>query len=92
MTSSPVFVWCRMERRVSLPVLSLSDQRLSAKASTKGGVFAFAPTMSSRQDGGLHIRLELHVYPIPDRKGTLRSAFVSLALHIVLCPNQVLMD
>ena len=44
MTPSPAFVWCRIERRVSLPVLSLSDQRLQRRPRAKGGVFAFAPT------------------------------------------------
>jgi hypothetical protein len=29
MTTSQAFVWCRIKRRVSLPILSLSDQRLS---------------------------------------------------------------
>jgi hypothetical protein len=43
MSSSPVFVWCRMERRVSLPVLSLSDQRLSAKASSEGWRLCLRP-------------------------------------------------
>jgi hypothetical protein len=55
-------------------------------------IFVAELVMSSRQDRGLHIRLELHVYSVPDRKGTLRSAFVSLMLHTVLCPNQVLVD
>jgi hypothetical protein len=44
MTPSQAFVWCRIERRVSLPVLSLSDQRLQRRPRAKGGVFAFAPT------------------------------------------------
>jgi hypothetical protein len=44
MMSSQAFVWCRIERRVSLPVLSLSDQRLQRRPRAKGGVFAFAPT------------------------------------------------
>jgi hypothetical protein len=35
---------CRVLRRVSLPVLSLSDQRLQRRPRAKGGVFAFAPT------------------------------------------------
>jgi hypothetical protein len=43
MTSSSVFVWCRTERRVSLPVLSLSDQRLSAKASSEGWRLSLRP-------------------------------------------------
>jgi hypothetical protein len=30
MPSSPVFVWCRLKRRASLPALSLSEQRLSS--------------------------------------------------------------
>jgi hypothetical protein len=30
MPSLPVFVWCRSKRRVSLPALSLSEQRLSS--------------------------------------------------------------
>jgi hypothetical protein len=30
MPSSPVFVWCRLKRRASLPTLSLSEQRLSS--------------------------------------------------------------
>jgi hypothetical protein len=47
MTPSQAFVWSRIERRVSLPVLSLSDQRLQRRPRAKGGVFAFAPTDSS---------------------------------------------
>jgi hypothetical protein len=44
-TSSRVFVRCRMGRRVSLPVvLSLLGQRLRRRPRAKGGVFAFAPT------------------------------------------------
>jgi hypothetical protein len=35
---------CRIERRVSLPALSLSDQRLRRRPRAKGGVSAFAPT------------------------------------------------
>jgi hypothetical protein len=31
MPSSPVFVWCRSKRRVSLPAFSLSEQRLSSR-------------------------------------------------------------
>jgi hypothetical protein len=45
MTSSQAFVWCRMGRRVSLPVLSPLDQRLQRRPRAKGGVFAFAPTI-----------------------------------------------
>jgi hypothetical protein len=45
MTSSRVFVRCRMGRRVSLPVvLSPLGQRLWRRPRAKGGVFAFAPT------------------------------------------------
>jgi hypothetical protein len=36
-----------IKRRVSLPVLSLSDQRLQRRLRVKGGVFAFAPTPAS---------------------------------------------
>jgi hypothetical protein len=43
-TSSQAFVWCRTERRVSLPVLSPSDQRLRRRLRAEGGGFAFAPT------------------------------------------------
>jgi hypothetical protein len=46
MTPSQAFVWCRIERKVSLPVLSLSDQRLQRRPRAKGGIFAFAPTLS----------------------------------------------
>jgi hypothetical protein len=46
MTPSQAFVWCRIERRVSLPVLSLSDQQLQRRPRAKGSVFAFAPTPS----------------------------------------------
>jgi hypothetical protein len=45
MTPSQAFVWCSIERRVSLPVLSLSGQRLQRRPRAKGGVFAFAPTL-----------------------------------------------
>jgi len=48
MTSSQAFVWCRMGRRVSLPVLSPLDQRLQRRPRAKGGVFAFAPTFALR--------------------------------------------
>jgi hypothetical protein len=48
MTTSQAFVWCRMKRRVSLPVLSLSNQRLRRRPRAKGGVFAFAPTFALR--------------------------------------------
>jgi hypothetical protein len=48
MTSSQAFVWCRIKRRVFLPVLSLSDQRLQRRPRAKGGVFAFAPTFALR--------------------------------------------
>jgi hypothetical protein len=44
MTPSQAFVWCRIKRRVSLPVLSPSDRRLQRGHRAKGGVFAFAPT------------------------------------------------
>jgi hypothetical protein len=45
MTSSQVFVRCRMERRVSLPVvLSPLGQRPRRRPRAKGGVFAFART------------------------------------------------
>jgi hypothetical protein len=33
-----------IKRSVSLPVLSLSEQRLQRRLRAKGGVFAFAPT------------------------------------------------
>jgi hypothetical protein len=46
MTSSQVFVRCRMERRVSQPVvLSSLGQRPRRRPRAKGGVFAFAPTV-----------------------------------------------
>jgi hypothetical protein len=49
MTSSQVFVRCRMGRRVSLPVvLSPLDQRLRRRPRAKGGIFAFAPTFALR--------------------------------------------
>jgi hypothetical protein len=36
------------QRRVPLPVLSLSDRRLLRRHRAKGGVFAFAPTFALR--------------------------------------------
>jgi hypothetical protein len=48
MMPSQAFARCRIERRVSLPVLSLSDQRLQRRPRAKGGVFAFAPTFALR--------------------------------------------
>jgi hypothetical protein len=52
MTSSQVFVRCRMERRVSLPVvLSPLDQRPWRRPRAKGGVFAFVPTLGFRDPG-----------------------------------------
>jgi hypothetical protein len=48
MTMSQAFAWCRIRRRVSLPVLSPSDQRLQRRPRAKGGVFAFAPTFALR--------------------------------------------
>jgi hypothetical protein len=47
-TTSQAFVWCRIKRRVSLPALSPSDQRLLRRPRAKGGVFAFAPTFALR--------------------------------------------
>jgi hypothetical protein len=47
MTTSQAFVWCRIKRRVSLPVLSPSDQRLRRRPRAKGDVFAFAPTLKN---------------------------------------------
>jgi hypothetical protein len=45
-TSSQVFVWRCMRRRVSLPVvLSPLVQRVRRRPRAKGGVFAFAPTV-----------------------------------------------
>jgi hypothetical protein len=46
MTPSQAFVWCRIKRRVSLPILSPSDRRLQRGPRAKGGVFTFAPTMA----------------------------------------------
>jgi hypothetical protein len=43
---------CRVLRRVSLPALSLSDQRLQRRPRAKGGVFAFAPTASPLEERG----------------------------------------
>jgi hypothetical protein len=49
MTLSQVFVRCRMERRVSLPVeLSPLGQRPRRRPRAKGGIFAFAPTFALR--------------------------------------------
>jgi hypothetical protein len=48
MTTSQAFAWCRIRRRVSLPVLSPADQRLQRRPRAKGGVFAFAPTFALR--------------------------------------------
>jgi hypothetical protein len=50
MTTSQAFAWCRIRRRVSLPVLSPSDQRLQRRPRAKGGVFAFAPTRGFDRD------------------------------------------
>jgi hypothetical protein len=75
MTSSQVFVRCRMGRRVSLPVvLSPLDQRLQRRPRAKGGVFAFAPTIilsevthffSSFVDPSLKIGEPKHLFPLP---------------------------
>jgi hypothetical protein len=49
-TSSQVFVRCRIWRRVSLPgVLSPLDQQPRRRLRAKGGIFAFAPTANNRQ-------------------------------------------
>jgi hypothetical protein len=52
-----------MERRVSPPVLSLSDQRLQRRPRAKGGVFAFAPTK----------RLDRRLSQIVDRLAVLET-------------------
>jgi hypothetical protein len=49
MTPSQAFVWCRIKRRVSLPILSPSDRWLQRRPWAKGGVFAFAPTYFNGQ-------------------------------------------
>jgi hypothetical protein len=46
-TSSQAFVWRRTGRRVSLPVLSSSDQRHRRGLRAEGGGYAFAPTPGS---------------------------------------------
>jgi hypothetical protein len=46
MPSSPVFVWCRLKRRVSLPALSLSEQRLSSGDFERR--VAFLPSLQQR--------------------------------------------
>jgi hypothetical protein len=61
MTPSQAFVWCRTKRRVSLPVLSPSDQRLQRRPRAKGGVFAFAPTSTTQSDEGGVIAMMLKV-------------------------------
>jgi hypothetical protein len=48
MTTSQAFVWRRIKRRVSLSVLSPSDQRLQRRPRAKGGVFVFAPTINTK--------------------------------------------
>jgi hypothetical protein len=53
MTSSQVFVRCRIGRRVSLPVvLSPLGRRLRRRPRAKGGVFAFAPTLGLTHSSG----------------------------------------
>jgi hypothetical protein len=65
MTPSQAFVWCRIVRRVSPPVVSLSDQRLQRRPRAKGGVFAFAPTKTPQPDEPRA--------PPPEGEGALRS-------------------
>jgi hypothetical protein len=47
MPSSPVFVWCRLKRRVSLPAFSVRAAAKQQRLRAKGGVSAFAPTKNS---------------------------------------------
>jgi hypothetical protein len=47
-TTSQAFVWRRIKRRVFLPVLSPSDQRLQRRPRAKGDVFAFAQQSVTR--------------------------------------------
>jgi hypothetical protein len=58
-----------IKRRVSLPVLSLSDQRLQRRLRAKGGVFAFAPTtnstMSRRADPTNRVMMDCIIYLSP---------------------------
>jgi hypothetical protein len=71
MTPSQAFVWCRIKRRVSLPVLSPSDQRLQRRPRAKGGVFAFTPTepyRASTQSQILHLSLEAIQVDLPERR------------------------
>jgi hypothetical protein len=44
MPSSPVFVWCRSKRRVSLPAVSVRAAAKQRRLRAKGGDSAFAPT------------------------------------------------
>jgi hypothetical protein len=48
MPSSPVFVWCRMKRRVSLPALFAGAAAKQRRLRAKGDVSAFAPTSALR--------------------------------------------
>jgi hypothetical protein len=92
MTSSQAFVWCRIERRVSLPVLSPSDQRLQRRLRAKGGVFAFAATWTSpvillplAQRERRRLERRVASSPSPQHEHILESLFfsqVSLAEYL----------
>jgi hypothetical protein len=65
-TTSQAFVWRRIKRRVSLPVMPPSDQRLQRRPRAKGGVFAFAPTATHGEQwftlfSSLYIPLTRHI-------------------------------
>jgi hypothetical protein len=52
-TSSQAFVWRRIERRVSVPVLSSSGRRHRRGLRAEGGGYAFAPTTPKTHFSGL---------------------------------------
>jgi hypothetical protein len=62
-----------IKRRVSLPVLSLSDQRLQRRLRAKGGVFAFAPTTAH-----LTMRCMDALYRLQIRRGEAMSHLMAL--------------
>jgi hypothetical protein len=62
-----------MERRVSMPALSLSDHPLRRRPRAKGGVFAFAPTEGHEE----------HVFIIHKNKDLYTPDVMSIHIFIL---------
>jgi hypothetical protein len=84
-TSSQAFVWRRTGRRVSLPVLSSSDQRHRRGLRAEGGGYAFAPTPFNFEWIDAQVRWDVRAWPNNRwSRGEHKKRFIIYMLHICI--------